>query len=215
MDSASPRILAVVTIARVDLQGPRHTVTRWLGTKKPPQTNGAALEKYRKTESQGEWKTAATAFRSFRRAAGWAIPRIIHWWLRAFTVQNYDFLFRRNATFPKKAISLFPGKKCFLRCVRFLSRFLADFVHQTKSVARFPFATVRELSVTLTVYFSSVVRAEYFSLSTLPNKKALRTAGSAKGFFSSWPYLNASLSTAASRMPACCRRCFITSAWAG
>ena len=144
----------MVVMIRADPQGPQYTNTRRLSTKKPPQTNGAALEKYKKTESQGEWKTAATAFWSFRRAAGWAIPRIIHWWLRTFTVQNYDFLFRHNATFPKKAVSLFPRKKCFLRCVRFLSRFLADFVHQTKFAARFSFATVRELSVTLTVYFA-------------------------------------------------------------
>jgi hypothetical protein len=45
---------------------------------------------------QNEKKTAATAFQSFRRAAGWAAPRIIHWWLIAFTVQNYRFLFRCN-----------------------------------------------------------------------------------------------------------------------
>jgi len=50
----------------------------------------------RRNESQSEKETAATAFRSFRRAAGWAAPRIIHWWLIAFTVQNYGFLFRCN-----------------------------------------------------------------------------------------------------------------------
>jgi len=39
-------------------------------------------------------ETAATAFQSFRRAAGWVAPRIIHWWLTAFTGQNYKILFR-------------------------------------------------------------------------------------------------------------------------
>jgi hypothetical protein len=47
-------------------------------------------------ELQNEKQTAATAFQSLRRAADWAVPRIIHWWLIAFTVQNYRFLFRCN-----------------------------------------------------------------------------------------------------------------------
>jgi hypothetical protein len=57
----------------------------------------------RKSESQNATETAATAFQSFRRAAGWAVPRIIHWWLIAFTVQNYKFLFRCH-NFPTKNI---------------------------------------------------------------------------------------------------------------
>jgi hypothetical protein len=74
-------------------------------------------------ESQNEKKTAATAFQSFRRAAGWAAPRIIHWWLIAFTVQNYKFLFRCNnlpvknilyAKFPALFLALKPvNTTCF------------------------------------------------------------------------------------------------------
>jgi hypothetical protein len=58
----------------------------------------------RKNESQDAAETSATAFQSFRRAAGWAVPRIIHWWLIAFTVQNYGFLFRCN-NIPEKNLS--------------------------------------------------------------------------------------------------------------
>jgi hypothetical protein len=60
----------------------------------------------RKSESQNATETAATAFQSFRRAAGWAVPRIIHWWLIAFTVQNYGFLFRCHNL---------PAKNIFIR----------------------------------------------------------------------------------------------------
>jgi hypothetical protein len=41
--------------------------------------------------------------RSFRSAAGWAAPRIIHWWLIAFTAQNYGFPFGCN-NIPEKNI---------------------------------------------------------------------------------------------------------------
>jgi hypothetical protein len=58
----------------------------------------------RKNESQDAAETAATAFQSFRRAADWVAPRIIHWWLTAFTVQNYNFLFRCNNLLVKNII---------------------------------------------------------------------------------------------------------------
>jgi hypothetical protein len=70
----------------------------------------------RKNESQDEEKTSATAFQSFRRAAGWAVPRIIHWWLTAFTAQNYKFLFWCNNLLVKNILyakfpALFFGPK--------------------------------------------------------------------------------------------------------
>ncbi|RZK20601.1 MAG: hypothetical protein EOO56_12515 [Hymenobacter sp.] len=49
-----------------------------------------------KSALQNATETAVTAFQSFRRAASWTVPRIIHWWLIAFTVQNYGFLFGHN-----------------------------------------------------------------------------------------------------------------------
>jgi hypothetical protein len=58
----------------------------------------------RKNESQDAAETAATAFQSFRRAADWVAPRIIHWWLTAFTAQNYNFLFRCNNLLVKNII---------------------------------------------------------------------------------------------------------------
>jgi hypothetical protein len=58
----------------------------------------------RKNESHKATETVATAFQSFRRAADWVAPRIIHWWLTAFTVQNYKILFRCN-NLPAKNIS--------------------------------------------------------------------------------------------------------------
>jgi len=45
-----------------------------------------------KNESHDEWKTAA-AGRAFRSTAWLAGSCFIHWWLLAFTVQNYPFLF--------------------------------------------------------------------------------------------------------------------------
>jgi hypothetical protein len=57
-----------------------------------------------KSESQDAAETAATAFQSFRRAADWVALRIIHWWLIAFTAQNYNFLFRCNNLLVKNII---------------------------------------------------------------------------------------------------------------
>ncbi|MGI4740258.1 MAG: hypothetical protein ACRYG7_34230 [Janthinobacterium lividum] len=65
-------------------------ITRQPDTKKPLQLE-AAIGKNEENESQNEKKTAAAAFQSFRRTACLAVPRIIHWWLIAFTVQNYNF----------------------------------------------------------------------------------------------------------------------------
>jgi hypothetical protein len=59
----------------------------------------------RKNESQDAAEMAATAFQSFRRAADWVAPRIIHWWLTAFTAQNYNFLFRCNNLHVKNIFS--------------------------------------------------------------------------------------------------------------
>jgi hypothetical protein len=66
------------------------------GHKKTASSEWGGNWKNAENELQNEKKTAATAFQSFRRAAGWVAPRIIHWWLIAFTVQNYSFLFRCN-----------------------------------------------------------------------------------------------------------------------
>jgi hypothetical protein len=84
--------LATPTLARAPAGHKKTASTKWGGT--------------RTNESQNALETAATAFQSFRRAAGWAAPRIIHWRLSAFTVQNYEFLFRCNNL---------PAKKHFLQ----------------------------------------------------------------------------------------------------
>jgi hypothetical protein len=93
-----------------------------LGTKKPPQTNGAALEKRKKNESQDECKTAATG-RAFRNTACWAVSCFIHWWLLAFTMQNYPFLFWTQGYVSQKTVQQLVFGSCFLRCARRLGSF--------------------------------------------------------------------------------------------
>jgi len=70
-----------------------------------------------KNESWNGCKTGPTAFRSFRKTADWAVPRIIHWWLSAFTGQIYQFIFGRQVNFFKKLFCeklkrLFSPLKC-------------------------------------------------------------------------------------------------------
>ncbi|MBO2030102.1 hypothetical protein J4D99_01765 [Siccationidurans ginsengisoli] len=82
---AFSQALVTLTLARVPAGHKKTASSEWGGNRK----NAAETAK---TESQAEWKTAL-ADRSFRKTACLAVPCFIHWWLIAFTVQNYRFFF--------------------------------------------------------------------------------------------------------------------------
>jgi len=75
-------LLALAALARVPAGHKKTASNTWGGKWK----DGV------KTETQGEGKTAA-AGRVFRSTAWVAVACFIHWWLLAFTAQNYPFLF--------------------------------------------------------------------------------------------------------------------------
>ncbi|QKG54027.1 hypothetical protein [Hymenobacter sp. BRD67] len=72
-----------------------------------------------KRETQNECKPEATADRPFRKTACLAVSCFIHWCLSAFTVQNYQFFFRRNVTFSEKTFLRFPTWPIFCGALGF------------------------------------------------------------------------------------------------